>query len=253
MSSIMPLPIPALSPIAVAVKALYRTAKHLNDAFDGVIDDMKQSPNPTISRSGRVLEGAKYGFGLGYISSATIVAAGQFLLGNPLTVMGTVSTAVVFTNPVVNTCAALGAVVYGYRALSDVEREELLTKLSNGLQIGVELVKSIIKFVVDETQRLLSKENVAEMKKFIAEAAESFGRTLSDVTHKVRDKVVDGFASVKEHTAVAGHKTAELTSDAVEAVSEAADEAINAVRKKLSRNKADEQGPKELAAPDRPD
>lgn len=43
-------------------------------------------------------------------------------------------------NPLVMTCAAVGAIYYGWGALSEQERTETLEKLSNGLNVGVELI-----------------------------------------------------------------------------------------------------------------
>lgn len=76
-----------LTPLGVAIGALYglaSTLKGINDFFDEHITGLKQSENHLIASTGRVLEGAKYGFGLGYIGTITILAAGQLLLGNSL-------------------------------------------------------------------------------------------------------------------------------------------------------------------------
>ena len=40
------------------------------------------SENVTISRTGRVLEMAKLGFGIGYLTSVVVIAVAQLLLGN---------------------------------------------------------------------------------------------------------------------------------------------------------------------------
>ena len=99
-----------LSAIAQAIKALYGMAVEINDFLDKHIEEMKGSDNPTISRTGRVLEMAKYGFGIGYISSVTIIAVGQLLLGNTLGAVTTVASAAVLSNPIAMTCAAIGAI-----------------------------------------------------------------------------------------------------------------------------------------------
>lgn len=185
-------PLQALTPIASAIKTLYGIATDINDFIDDQIAGMKSDPSPTISRTGHVLEAAKKGFGVGYISSATIIAAGQWMLGNHLAAVGTVATASVALNPYVMTAAALGALLYGYQALNDRERKTLHESVGKGLEIGVELIKSIIRFAIDTARQLLSKENREEMKKFIRETAALFGRTLGDVTGKLTDKVSDG-------------------------------------------------------------
>lgn len=76
--------IASLSPFALAIKSLYGVASELNTFIDDHIDSMKSSANTTISRTGAVLEGAKFGFGLGYMSSVIIISGGQLLLGNTL-------------------------------------------------------------------------------------------------------------------------------------------------------------------------
>jgi hypothetical protein len=241
----------AVSAIAQAVSALYgvtagvATAAFqgvvvLNQFFDNHIEEMKTHENTTIARSGRVLDAAKYGFGIGYVTSVAVIATGQVILGNTLAAGGTFATALVLANPIAATCAAMGAVIYGYSALSDVEREELLAKISSGLAIGMELVKSIIRFVVDTAKALLSKENIAELKKFIATAAETFNRTLSDVTRKVKDRIADGLDVIKDKSGDA----AEVISDGFETLAENAGDAFDKVSERVSKLKA----PKKKAA-----
>ena len=52
------------NPIVAAIKALYGTAKAIDSYIDDLIESMKKSANRTIEASGRVLEAAKFGFGL---------------------------------------------------------------------------------------------------------------------------------------------------------------------------------------------
>lgn len=68
----------ALSPIAGAVAALYGMGVAINDYLDRHIQDMKGSENPTVSRTGAVLEMAKFGFGVGYLTSVVVISAGQY-------------------------------------------------------------------------------------------------------------------------------------------------------------------------------
>ena len=100
----------ALSPIAEAVAALYGMGVAINDYLDRHIEEMKGSENPTASRTGAVLEMAKFGFGVGYLSSVVVISVGQYLLGNTLAAITTVATAATLTNPIAMTCAAVGAV-----------------------------------------------------------------------------------------------------------------------------------------------
>lgn len=233
---------PALSVIAKAIKTLYGMAEEINKYIDKHIEEMKNSENPTIARTGRVLEMAKFGFGIGYITPVIVIAVGQLLLGNPLSAAGTVVTAATLTNPIAMTCAAIGAIYYGWGALTEVERNEMLDKLSRGLEVGIELIKSIVHFIVDKTKELLSSKNIEEMKKFIAAAAATFGKTLGDVTHKITDVVSDSLEALRKKSGVAIDRTVDIASDAYMTVKETAGKVADHTRTKIKRNK------KELSA-----
>lgn len=226
----------ALSTIAQVISALYGVATEvvpaaagaaiaLNDYFNKHIEELKRHENTTISRSGRVLEAAKIGFGLGYTTSVAVIATGQIILGNPLAATATVGKAAVLSNPAAATCAAIGAIVYGYYALSDVERQELHEKVSSGLDVGVELIKSIVTFVITSVRKLLSDENIAELKEFVSRAAKRFGRKLSDITNSVTDTLADGLDKVREDAGAA----LDAVSDTIDVFKESTSEAIDKV------------------------
>lgn len=217
----------ALAPIAEAVSMLYGMGKAVNDYIDNHIEDMKGSENPTVSRTGAVLEMVKFGFGIGYLSSVVVIAAGQFILGNSLAAVTTVATAATATNPIAMTCAAVGAIYYGWGALSDAERNTILDNLSKGLQIGIELIKSIVSFVIDTTKNLLSSKNFEEMKGYISSAANVFGKTLGDVTHKLSDVVSDTFDVFRKKSGKAIDSTIDLAADAYSTVKEGAGRAAS--------------------------
>jgi len=231
-------PLPALSAIAQAIKALYGMAEDVNEYLDKHIEEMRNSENPTISRTGRVLEMAKYGFGIGYITPVIVIATGQLLLGNTLSALATVATAATLSNPVAMTCAAIGAIYYGWGALTDVERNEILDKLGKGLDVGIELIKSIVHFIVDKTKELLNSKNIEEMKKFIAAAAATFGKTLGDVTHKITDVVSDSFDVFRKKSGVAIDRTVDLASDAYVTVKETAGKVANRTRSNIKNIKS---------------
>lgn len=212
-----------LSAMAKALQALYGMAVDINDYLDQHIKDMTGSDNPTISRTGRILEMAKLGFGIGYITPVAIIAVGQLLLGNPLTAISTVATAATFTNPIAMTCAAIGAIYYGWGALSETEREETLEKLSSGLEIGTELIKSMVNFIINKTKELLSSKNIEEITKYIESAAALFGKSLGDVTHKLSDVVSDTFHVFKKKSTIAMEKTFEAATDACGTVNSGVD------------------------------
>ena len=237
---------PALGTMAAAIKALYGIPGQINEYLDEHIDTMHRSENPTIARTGSILQMAKLGFGIGYITPVVIIAAGQFLLGNTFAAITTVATAATLTNPIAMTCAAIGAIYYGWGALSDVERNEILDKISKGLEIGIELIKSIVRFVTDKTKELLSSKNIDEIKKFMGSAAAVFGKTLGDVTHKVADVIGDTINVVKKKSGEAmeltGHVAAdayrsvsETASDAYQTVSDTAEKAADGIRKKREK------------------
>ena len=200
----MPIPLVAagvgLTVMAKAITVLYGVASDINDFIDEQIERMKKSENLTISRTGRVIEGAKFGFGIGYIVPVSVIAIGQLLLGNQLAAVTTLASAAVAANPVAMTCAAVGAIYYGWAALSAREQDELLERVGEGMSIGVELLKSIISFIISKTKELLSAENIKEMKQFISDTAQSFGKTLADVTGAIIDHVIGAVDTVKRTT-----------------------------------------------------
>lgn len=65
--------------MAQAIQGIYNMGAAVNEFIDEHIDAMKKSENPTVSKTGRVLEMAKFGFGLGYLSSVTIIATGLLI------------------------------------------------------------------------------------------------------------------------------------------------------------------------------
>ncbi|WP_127997170.1 hypothetical protein [Piscinibacter defluvii] len=174
------------NPIVAAIKALYGTAKAIDSYIDDLIESMKKSVNRTIEASGRVLEAAKFGFGLGYAVSVAVIAIGQLILGHPFLAVATVVTSPV--NPVAMTCAAIGAIYFGWAALSDDERNAIIQRVGQGLEMGAELIKSIVAFVVGKCKELLSGESIAEFKRFISDATSLVGRTLADVTRSIADR-----------------------------------------------------------------
>lgn len=210
----------AFSSMAKAVAGLYGVASDLNDFLNEHIQEMQSSANTTIASTGRILEMAKYGFGLGYLSSVAIIAVGQLLLGNPLSVISTVATAATLSNPIAMTCGAVGAILYGWSALSDEERNEMLDKLAHGLDIGVELIKSIISFVIGKAKELLNSQTLKDFKDFIADNAALFGRNLSDVTHLAIDVLSDAASSVMKHAETLLASTVKVTGDASAKVGE---------------------------------
>lgn len=213
-----------------ALQSLYGTATNINDFLNEQISVMKEDINPTISRTGEVLEKAKLGFGVGFATPVVVIATGQLILGNPLSAAAVVATAPV--NPLAMTCAAVGAVYYGWNVLSEKEKDEILSKLSHGLEIGIEMIKSVIRFVIEISKELWSSEYLVEIRKYISEASGRFGRKLGDITGTFTDKAIDAFETTIEITS-------EFSEKAKETVTNTVDKAV--VRfKELTSSKNDE-------------
>lgn len=229
-----------LSAMAVAIQTLYGIADEFNQYLDKHIEEMKLSQNPTVSRSGRVLEMAKFGFGVGFITPIVVIAVGQLLLGNPLAAITTVVTAP--ANPIAMTCAAIGAIYYGWGALSDKEREEILDRLSTGLEVGIEFIRSVVRFVIDKTKDVLSSKNIEEFKKYIQEAAAEFGKTVADVTRKFSDRVQETVDVIVKKSGEVAEKTGTALSDAYSAVVDTATAGAKRTGEALTRS-----GPKKRA------
>ena len=188
--------------IKAAIAGLYHVGGDLNEFIDRHIGEMVASPNPTVSRTGRVLEGAKFGFGIGYVVPVLIIAAGQFILGNTLSAVTTLAGAATLTNPVAMTCASVGAIYYGWSALTSGERDDISERLCKDLEIGIEMVKAVLAFVLSRTRDLLNSDNFKELKAMISGAAAVFGETLGSVTGRVRDRFSDSVSSVQVKSAM---------------------------------------------------
>lgn len=203
----------AASSIVQAIRTLYKVGTDLNEWMDEHIEELKRSDDPLRASIGRVLEAAKFGFGLGYIASTCLIAVGQYLLGNTFAAAATVATAVVLSNPVAMTCGAIGAIYFGWMALTEKEREQILEHLSQGLSVGVELLRSLLEFAIRKSRELLDSKQLEAAKTFIKAQAEAFGRSLYDVTRQLGD----------------------LTSEAVDLISEKAGKAASAIKEAANR------------------
>ena len=190
------LPFVPSNPIVDAIKALYGVTSGINTFIDDHLKKLKEHANETISATGRVLESAKAGFGIGYITPLVLTATGQLLLGNNLAAISTVASGLAFSNPLAMTCAAIGAIYYGWQALTEDEKNAILNRLTQAFEVGAELIKSMISYVITSLSSIFSKENFAELKNFIASAAENFDKTLADITRDLKDKFFEVFNRV---------------------------------------------------------
>lgn len=181
----------AASAIVKSIRTLYNVAGDMNSWMDMHINEMQSSENQTIAKTGKVLAGVKTGFGFGYVTSVTVIAVGQFLLGNTMAAVGTVASAATLTNPFAMTCAAVGAIIYGWNALSKEDQSDVLDKISLGLNSGIEFIKSVINLLISTSKDVLESKNLAELKDFVRNAARIFGKTLGQITGSIRDKAID--------------------------------------------------------------
>ena len=212
------LPFVPSNPIVDAIKALYGVATSVNTFIDEHIAKLKAHENETINTTGRVLENAKAGFGIGYITPLILTATGQLLLGNQLNATAILASGMTLSNPLAMTCGAIGAIYYGWQALSEEEKNAILARLTTAFEVGVELIKSMISFVISSLGSILSKEKLAEFKNFVASAAENFGKTLADITRDIKDKffhVMDWVGNAWKEASTSVQEGAERTKDSV--------------------------------------
>ena len=169
-------------------------ARGIATFFDTQFQTMKASDNAIVEQTGRILEAATLGYGIGYIAPVAIIAAGQLILGNPLGAIGTVGSAAILANPIAATCAAAGALYYGYAAMTNAERTQLIESLAQGLKVGTQLVLSILDFFLTEMKKALSSDMLSELKASVAEYAATFGNGIADITRTVADKLQMGLS-----------------------------------------------------------
>lgn len=210
-----------------------------NEATDRMIDTLKGNENITINRIGRVLEGTKFGFLLGYVTPSILLATGVVLTtGDILAAVG--GGIAVLSNPVAGVCAAVGAIYFGWKALSDNERENVLKQVSEFLKVGFEMIKSVINFALNLMKDLLSSDNIAELKQTVSDAAEVVGRHISDITHAVKDKaskVADTFSKAASNVSDSVSTASETVSRGAETVSKKASSVADVVAGKFKNNK----------------
>jgi len=218
--------IPALKLASTAASGLSSAIVAANQASDSIIDEMKASENATINVIGRVLEGTKSGFLIGYVSPSILTAVGVALTtGDLIAAVG--GGVAILGNPVAGVCAAVGAVYFGWKALNEKERSSILEQVGKFLKIGHELIKSVIDLALRLMANLLSAENLKEIKETVSDAAEFVGRHLSDITHSVKDRLSEaGVASL-----AASRRAAEVTKKASKKVSNTVTAAAGSVTK----------------------
>lgn len=153
----------------------------------GHIELLETSDNEAVARSGFVLRRAQDGFGLGYKVPLAVIAMGQAMLGLDLAV----AAPFIASNPAAFTCAAIGAIYYGYTALSEDERQTLHSAVGAAIEAGVELVRSVIEFCISTLRSILDKQTLVAVREFVAEYSRMVGSSLGEITGKLSDRAVE--------------------------------------------------------------
>ena len=195
--------ITALAAAGHAVSGVAAAVKQANDLTDSMIETLKANDNLTINRVGRVLEGPKFGFLMGYITPSILTAVGICLTTGDL-MMATGGSIAVLGNPVAGTCAAVGAVFFGWKALNDNEREEILNQVGKFLNVGWEQIKAVVEFAIKLMKDLFTADNIQEIKETVADAASAVGRHISDITKSIGDRLAKLGDSISNAAAKAG-------------------------------------------------
>lgn len=134
-------------------------------------------------RCGEVLQEVIGGFGIGAETGLALIGVGQVLLGNPMTAA---SATAVTTNPVAMTCAAMGAIYYGWGALKKEEQDTTLALVGKAFGMGVELVRAVVDLAMKLLRALASYAR--ELKQWVADGVAAYGGRLSDVTRAFSDR-----------------------------------------------------------------
>lgn len=188
-----------MSTISVALQSIFGTTEQIGKHLDAVVTDMKKADNPAVVRTGRVIESAKLGFGIGYTTPIVIVALGQMILGHPLQAVA--SAAGMAVNPFAITCAAVGAIYYGWTALSEDERNAIVVRLSAGLDVGIELIRAIAAFVTKTVKELSSPEFIQEIKAAFVQSMDACADRLGELTNSVRNQLSALYLSISAEEA----------------------------------------------------
>lgn len=236
-----------LSGMLLALATLYDARGNFADFFDNHLGELSNSPNETARRAGELLIEVKVGFSTGQDAgrrmAASLIAMGQLVLGNPLippniqpaaNTVQMVVAAPITVNFVGMTCGAIGAVIYAWAALSPEEKEVIFQKVSEGFEIGVELLRSIIRFVLERAKSLFSTQNLRDIKEFLAKAAIAFGTSLGEVTGKLSDRIADNFGAAVLTSTDFARAVSERSSDGFEIVRSSAQPVIEDISTTIS-------------------
>ena len=138
---------------------------------------------------------------MGYLGSVIIIATGQLLLGSAPAALITAASAAVLMNPVATTCAAIGAIFYGWQALNDEEKDEILNQLAQGFETGKEIIRSLVEFTANKMKEFSEgswskslKEKLSDWGDDISSWVGNTGESVVDI----KDSLIDKLATARK-------------------------------------------------------
>jgi len=101
----------------------------------------------------------------------------------------TVLTAATLTNPIASTCAAIGAIYFGWKALNKSEQQDIISSLCQGFALTGEVIREILDFALKMLHDVLGRKEVQGLKTLLADFAGKLGRSIYSVTGRLIDLV----------------------------------------------------------------
>ena len=183
----------ALSGVSSVISMVYGVVATVEEFFTRHIEDMKGSSDQAIATIGRVLEGSKKGFKIGYVASTAVVVVGQLMLGHPVLAGVALVKSALLINPIAISCAAVGAIYYGWTALSKDERIAIVERTAELLGVGVAIISAVTDHLLGQMKTAATPALLGKIKSFVAKQAEEFGRSLAEITGSATDRVAGLF------------------------------------------------------------
>lgn len=165
-----------------------------SQSFEKHISNLESSQNEVTARTGFILKRAYDGYGLGYKVPLAILAIGKAMIG----VDFAVSAPFIASNPLAFSCAAIGAVYYGYNALKDEEKEAVCEMVAQAFGYGLELISSIARFCIDLMASVFDKGMLGKLKDSLGVVASALGTSVYDITGAFRDRLAGATAATIE-------------------------------------------------------
>ena len=155
------------------------------------------------------------GYGVGYKVPLAVLAIGRAMIGVDLAV----SAPFIASNPVAFTCAAVGAVYYGYNALDEDEKLIIGNRVADAFGFGVELVSSLVRFCIDQMASVFDKDMLRALKESLSQVATALGLTVYEITGALRDRLASAASTSYENASWFLGAATNTAASAVSAVS----------------------------------